>query len=388
MAVIRGTDFDSVRLGLMSNLPKRFIPCHISERKLLQANDIVFETAGGSKDRPTGRSVFLTPRSFENSQLPLTCASFSRFVRIDPNKADPGYIYWLLQYLYSSGYLRQFHTQHTGVARFQWTDFANTPLPIELPDLPAQRQIADTLSAYDDLIENNTRRIAILEEMAQRLYREWFVHFRYPGHESVPLIESELDLIPEGWTAERLESVTKFISRGISPKYDEGSSRLVLNQRCVREGRINDESARRHSSKVPSEKILRFGDLLINSTGVGTLGRVAQVRSNLTDVTVDSHVTIVRPSESVEVEFIGMQVVGLESMFAQMGTGSTGQTELSRSAVSAVWILIPPIALQRSYSLLVSPLQLLVEYLLLINRVAASTRDRLQRRLLAPPHLS
>ncbi|MEZ4499875.1 MAG: restriction endonuclease subunit S [Thermomicrobiales bacterium] len=64
--------------------------------------------------------------------------------------------------------------------------------------ISTQRKIADILSAYDELIENNTRRIAILEEMAQRLYQEWFVHFRYPGHEDVPLVESELGLIPEG----------------------------------------------------------------------------------------------------------------------------------------------------------------------------------------------
>lgn len=71
--------------------------------------------------------------------------------------------------------------------------------PIRLPDLQTQRRIASILSAYDDLIENNTRRIAILEEMAQRIYEEWFVRFRFPGHEQVKRVESELGLIPEGW---------------------------------------------------------------------------------------------------------------------------------------------------------------------------------------------
>src|SRR5436189_1195720 len=70
---------------------------------------------------------------------------------------------------------------------------------ILLPPLPTQHKIASVLSAYDDLIENNTRRMAILEEMAQSLYREWFVHFRFPGREKKRLVESELGLIPEGW---------------------------------------------------------------------------------------------------------------------------------------------------------------------------------------------
>lgn len=70
---------------------------------------------------------------------------------------------------------------------------------VVVPPSPVQRRIASILSAYDDLIENNTRRIAILEEMAQRIYEEWFVRFRFPGHEQVKRVESELGLIPEGW---------------------------------------------------------------------------------------------------------------------------------------------------------------------------------------------
>ena len=80
-------------------------------------------------------------------------------------------------------------------------------IPITYPSLPAQRKIASILSAYDDLIENNTRRIKIVEEMAQRLYREWFVHFRFPGHEKVKLIQSPLDPIPEGWEVKKLGDV-------------------------------------------------------------------------------------------------------------------------------------------------------------------------------------
>ena len=75
---------------------------------------------------------------------------------------------------------------------------------VSLPPLPVQRRIADILSAYDDLIENNNRRIAILEEMAQNLYREWFVHFRFPGHEHVKMVDSELGPIPEGWEVKKL----------------------------------------------------------------------------------------------------------------------------------------------------------------------------------------
>jgi type I restriction enzyme S subunit len=84
------------------------------------------------------------------------------------------------------------------------------------PPLPTQRKIAATFSAYDDLIENNTRRIAILEEMAQSLYREWFVHFRFPGHEKKRMVESPLGMIPEGWEVVKLREIC-FITMGQSP---------------------------------------------------------------------------------------------------------------------------------------------------------------------------
>ena len=77
-------------------------------------------------------------------------------------------------------------------------------LELPLPPLPTQRKIAAILSAYDNLIENNTRRIQILEEMARNLYREWFAHFRYPGHENGRMVESALGLIPEGWQSCKL----------------------------------------------------------------------------------------------------------------------------------------------------------------------------------------
>lgn len=80
---------------------------------------------------------------------------------------------------------------------------------VPIPPVDTQRRIASILSAYDDLIENNTRRIAILEEMARRIYEEWFVRFRFPGHEQVKMVESELGLIPEGWSRATLGEVAK-----------------------------------------------------------------------------------------------------------------------------------------------------------------------------------
>jgi type I restriction enzyme S subunit len=91
-------------------------------------------------------------------------------------------------------------------------------LPVILPPLSTQHRIAAILSAYDDLIENNTHRMAILEEMARLIYREWFVHFRFPGHEDVKMVDSELGPMPEGWEVVRVSDAVEVNPRMKVPK--------------------------------------------------------------------------------------------------------------------------------------------------------------------------
>ena len=91
-------------------------------------------------------------------------------------------------------------------------------LPLFVPTLIIQQKIAAIFSSYDNLIENNTRRIQILEEMAQRIYKEWFVDFKYPGHENDELVDSELGMIPEGWSIAKMGDVFKIYNgKGIKP---------------------------------------------------------------------------------------------------------------------------------------------------------------------------
>src|SRR3989442_353801 len=134
----------------------------------------------------------------QRSELPITCASFSRFIRFRTDLCDPEFMFWYLQYLYDAGFMHAYHTQHTGVSRFQWTTFSEHD-PLQIPRLAVQRRIAGVLSTYDELTENSRRRIQLFEKMARALYREWFVHFRFPGHEKFKRVESTLGRIPQGW---------------------------------------------------------------------------------------------------------------------------------------------------------------------------------------------
>ena len=86
-----------------------------------------------------------------------------------------------------------------------------------VPDLSTQRVIGDVLGSIDDLIANNRRRVEVLEEMARAIYREWFVKFRYPGHEDVPLVDSALGPIPEGWTWETIDDIVTLVKSTVDP---------------------------------------------------------------------------------------------------------------------------------------------------------------------------
>jgi len=122
-----------------------------------------------------------------------------RVGRITIRRSERLHYRYLFYYTNSPSYIQHLRSvAHSGV-QVNLSTTAIKQSPVVLPPLPTQRKIAAILSAYDDLIENNTRRIAILEEMAQTLYREWFVHFRFPGHEQVAMVESTLGPIPEGW---------------------------------------------------------------------------------------------------------------------------------------------------------------------------------------------
>jgi len=152
--------------------------------------------------------VVLTDRpSFSNQQINT----------IVPNsKVDASFLYYSLrtrkQELLSLG-------SATGVRTpiLNKSAFCDTKLVVPL--LPVQQRIASILSAYDELIENSQRRIKILETMARGLYREWFVHFRFPGHENHPRVASALGVIPQGWEVRTVEEIVKRIPDG--KKYDQ-----------------------------------------------------------------------------------------------------------------------------------------------------------------------
>ena len=133
----------------------------------------------------------------------------------DPEKADVRFIKYYLEILK----LRMQNISH-GATQDNLSLDKLLSFDFLVPPLPIQRRIAGILSAYDELIENSQRRIKILESMARALYREWFVHFHFPGHESVPRVPSPLGEIPKGWEVKPFSGIATYVN-GYALKPDD-----------------------------------------------------------------------------------------------------------------------------------------------------------------------
>ncbi len=138
------------------------------------------------------------------------------------------------------------------------------------------------------------------------------------------------------WLEKTLGEVTAFIAKGIPPKYTEEENEntiRVLNQKCNRNFEISYSESRIHDcakKKIPADKMLRIGDVLINSTGTGTAGRVAQMIEVTVPTTIDGHMILIRPSEELDPIYYGYAVKSFQSRIEGLAEGSTGQTEINR----------------------------------------------------------
>jgi type I restriction enzyme S subunit len=145
-------------------------------------------------------------------------------------------------------------------------------IKITLPPLPTQRKIAAILSAYDDLIENNNRRIAILEKMAEELYREWFVRLRFPGHEGVKIVKG----VPEGWEVRKIGDLVTF-DKGVSYS-GEGLTETgtpMVNLKCFSiNGGFRRDGVKPYSGPVRPQHIIKAGDIVIANTDLTQAGDI------------------------------------------------------------------------------------------------------------------
>lgn len=235
-----------------------------------------------------------------------------------------------------------------------------------------QNAIVGTLESIDRKLIVNEQLNDNLMQQAVTIFKSWFVEYSpFDGIE------------PKEWETVNLEKITSLISRGIAPKYSDNSDQIVINQKCIRNHMIDLSQARTHTPKVINEKWLRFGDLLINSTGDGTLGRVAQVWFQPQKITVDSHVTVVRPAKENLIFYIGLWGVLHEREIESLHTGSTGQTELPKERVKALELHLPDNGTLDRFNTLIAPMAAAIVSKQNENNKLATLRDALLPKLMS-----
>lgn len=210
--------------------------------------------------------------------------------------------------------------------------------PVFLPSLQTQYKIASILSAYDDLIENNQKQIKLLEEAAQRLYKEWFVDLRFPGHESVKIVDG----VPEGWKIKKIEELADTMSGGTPTRsheeYYSSGEILWLKTKELNDGFIFDteEKITEAGLKNSSAKLFEKGCIILAMYGA-TIGRLG-----ISSVTMccNQACCVLKIKEIFLFEYVYLWLVNNREMLISRGRGSA-QSNLSQELIKQIEVRIP-----------------------------------------------
>jgi type I restriction enzyme S subunit len=284
----------------------------------------------------------------------VLCGYHLALLRPHPSTMDGKFLHRTLT---ATGVRDQFFSKAVGVTRFALglSEVGDSLVPV--PPLGVQHAIATFLdrktAAIDALITKKERLIELLEEKRQALITQAVTKGLDP---TVPMKDSGIEWlreVPAHWVVVPLKHRATLISRGLSPDYsDTDSGTPVINQACIYWQGVRLDRAKWHRH-CPSEGrgVIRPGDLLINSTGTGTLGRAAIFDRADRVYLADSHVTVVRPSGDADARFLRYVLqTGIYQgyLYSVLAPGATNQIELSREGLRAMPVPMPPIMEQRS----------------------------------------
>ena len=233
----------------------------------LEKGDIVFVRSNGNKEL-VGRCMII------DRDIPVTYSGFCIKLHLkDKKRFDPVFFNYLFK-------TRQFKKSMTGTAvGANIQNLSQSRLgscEVSVPDIETQKRIAIILSRYDSLIENHQKQIKLLEEAAQRLYKEWFIDLHFPGHENTNIIDG----VPEGWEKKKVNSIIELQSGFAfkSSTFDDNGAYKIVTIKNVKDGAFDGDNVSRIVAipeKMPKHCVLADGDILLSLTG--NVGRVCIV---------------------------------------------------------------------------------------------------------------
>ena len=344
------------------------------EKFLLDEGDIVVARTGATVGY--AKQIWARPEG-------ATFASYLVRFRPDGDRVDPRYLGQIVQ---SAEFKRWVKSVAGGAAQPNANAKVLGSYELQLPPVAQQEVVGRVLWAFDDLIENNRRRIEILEEMARLLYREWFVHFRYPGHEDLPLVDSELGPIPGDWEICRVDQVMGVVGGGTPSKKEEdywtdGEIQWFTPSDLTKTGsmfalesglKINELGLAKSSANL-----FPAGSVMMTSRA--TIGVLS---FSTTEACTNQGFITCLPSERLSGGHIYLWLDANVPLFLQISTGATFK-ELTKSTFRKLLVAVPPIPLENEFCSLVEPLLQSVLNLLQQQRVLQASRDLLLPRLVS-----
>lgn len=311
-------------------------------------------------------------------------------IRPDRKKVLPEYLVYMMLGDEIQGRVQSLSNGAT-VHHLNMKDIRALQLP-KLPSANEQRRIAAIISAYDDLIENNTRRIAILEEMARRIYEEWFVRFRFPGHKNVRMVESELGPLPEGWSPRKVVDVA-VIHRGRSYKGSEladDGGRPFVNLKCMaRDGGYRSSGLKRYTGAFKESNTVRAGEMVMAITDmtqerriVARIGRVAKLDTDFGVFSMDLVRLATRGELPEPYLYAMLRWSGFADEVKQHANGAN-VLHLLPARIEEFQFLCPPADLAGRFGALLAPMLSLCDSLNEKNANLRTTRDLLLPKLIS-----
>jgi type I restriction enzyme, S subunit len=339
----------------------------------LNRNDVVMTTRG-----TIGNVAYFNKKiPFEHLRINSGMVIF----RCEREKILPAFLF---QYLRSPVFRSQINAMKSGVAQPQLPICDIKQMTIPIPSILEQGKISSLLFVYDDLIENNNRRIKILEEMVQTTYDEWFVKYRFPGYSKVKMVESELGDIPEGWKIARTEDIFTIVLGGTpsrsKPEYWDGGNVPWVNSGKVNELRIIDASEyiTELGLNSSSTKMMPARTTVLAITGA-TLGQVSLLEI---EVCANQSVVGIYDNQSLYNEYIYLKFCEIiQQVIKKAGGGA--QQHINKEIVNETRILIPPRNVMDSFNDIIRPVFDLITNLLKKNKSLGANREILLPKLIS-----
>ena len=354
VSVIRGTDFPKLEKLDFSSVPIRFETLKKIESRTLQVGDLIIEVSGGSASsgQRTGRCLYITQEILDNLGKYVIPASFCRLLRLDKEKINSKFIYYQIAEMHLSDQIGIYENQSTGISNFQFNLFLDEIFP-KITDLNKQNSIVDIFNSIDQKIQLNTQINQTLEQIAQALFKSWFVDFD-PVRAKVQALSDGMSLeqaelaamqaisgktaeeltalsqtqpdryaelaetakafpyemvevdgveVPKGWECFSLKELSSAISKGTTPKKSslnscnsKGTVPFIKVKDISESGQILINQVEQIPEKISSTElkrsILHKNDILISIAG--TIGRVAIVPNELENANTNQAISFIR----------------------------------------------------------------------------------------------